>query len=88
LQRVRFVPKLHKTPPGYHRFVALNYIFKIFLSSIYLYMAIKTTCRKTSIEGGRESGSNAWKAYMRRQTNTINWGDELPLAQGIKFGDV
>jgi aldehyde dehydrogenase (NAD+) len=38
--------------------------------------------------GGRESGSDAWKAYMRRQTNTINWGDELPLAQGIKFGNV
>ncbi len=37
--------------------------------------------------GGRESGSDAWKAYMRRQTNTINWGTELPLAQGIKFGD-
>ena len=36
--------------------------------------------------GGRESGSDAWKAYMRRQTNTINWSDELPLAQGIKFG--
>lgn len=35
--------------------------------------------------GGRESGSDAWKAYMRRQTNTINWGDTLPLAQGIKF---
>ncbi len=35
--------------------------------------------------GGRESGSDAWKAYMRRQTNTINWGDELPLAQGINF---
>lgn len=35
--------------------------------------------------GGRESGSDAWKAYMRRQTNTINWGSELPLAQGIKF---
>lgn len=35
--------------------------------------------------GGRESGSDAWKNYMRRQTNTINWGDELPLAQGIKF---
>ncbi len=35
--------------------------------------------------GGRESGSDAWKAYMRRQTNTINWGDELPLAQGISF---
>ncbi|OGU02266.1 MAG: aldehyde dehydrogenase [Gemmatimonadetes bacterium RBG_16_66_8] len=37
--------------------------------------------------GGRESGSDAWKAYMRRQTNTINWGTDLPLAQGIKFGD-
>jgi aldehyde dehydrogenase (NAD+) len=37
--------------------------------------------------GGRESGSDAWRAYMRRQTNTINWGKELPLAQGIKFGD-
>jgi aldehyde dehydrogenase (NAD+) len=35
--------------------------------------------------GGRESGSDAWKAYMRRQTNTINWGKSLPLAQGIKF---
>jgi aldehyde dehydrogenase (NAD+) len=34
---------------------------------------------------GRESGSDAWKAYMRRQTNTINWSTELPLAQGIKF---
>lgn len=35
--------------------------------------------------GGRESGSDAWKAYMRRQTNTINYGTQLPLAQGIKF---
>jgi aldehyde dehydrogenase (NAD+) len=35
--------------------------------------------------GGRESGSDAWKAYMRRQTNTVNWSSELPLAQGIKF---
>ncbi|HET9486644.1 MAG TPA: aldehyde dehydrogenase family protein [Chryseosolibacter sp.] len=35
--------------------------------------------------GGRESGSDAWKNYMRRQTNTINYGDTLPLAQGIKF---
>jgi aldehyde dehydrogenase (NAD+) len=35
--------------------------------------------------GGRESGSDAWKAYMRRQTNTINYGSNLPLAQGIKF---
>ena len=35
--------------------------------------------------GGRESGSDAWKAYMRRQTNTINWSTKLPLAQGIKF---
>ncbi len=35
--------------------------------------------------GGRESGSDSWKAYMRRQTNTINYGAELPLAQGIKF---
>ncbi len=36
--------------------------------------------------GGRESGSDAWKGYMRRQTNTINWGTDLPLAQGIHFG--
>ncbi len=36
--------------------------------------------------GGRESGSDAWKAYMRRQTCTINWGRDLPLAQGIRFG--
>jgi aldehyde dehydrogenase (NAD+) len=35
--------------------------------------------------GGRESGSDAWKAYMRRQTNTINWSNSLPLAQGIQF---
>jgi aldehyde dehydrogenase (NAD+) len=35
--------------------------------------------------GGRESGSDAWRAYMRRQTNTINYGDDLPLAQGIRF---
>ena len=36
--------------------------------------------------GGRESGSDAWKAYMRRATNTINYSDDLPLAQGVKFG--
>ena len=35
--------------------------------------------------GGRESGSDSWKVYMRRQTNTINYGKNLPLAQGIKF---
>lgn len=35
--------------------------------------------------GGRESGSDSWKAYMRRQTNTINYSTSLPLAQGIKF---
>jgi len=37
--------------------------------------------------GGRESGSDAWKGYMRRQTCTINWSSQLPLAQGIRFGD-
>jgi L-aminoadipate-semialdehyde dehydrogenase len=37
--------------------------------------------------GGRESGSDAWKTYMRRQTNTVNWSRELPLAQGITFGE-
>src|SRR3954469_11371870 len=37
--------------------------------------------------GGRESGSDSWKSYMRRQTNTINFSTELPLAQGITFGD-
>ena len=36
--------------------------------------------------GGREAGSDAWQAYMRRQTNTVNWGTDLPLAQGIRFG--
>ncbi len=36
--------------------------------------------------GGREAGSDSWKAYMRRQTNTVNWGADLPLAQGITFG--
>jgi aldehyde dehydrogenase (NAD+) len=35
--------------------------------------------------GGREAGSDAWKAYMRRATNTINYGDELPLSQGVRF---
>jgi len=35
--------------------------------------------------GGRESGSDSWKAYMRRVTSTVNYSDELPLAQGIKF---
>jgi aldehyde dehydrogenase (NAD+) len=35
--------------------------------------------------GGRESGSDSWKAYMRRQTNTVNWSDDMPLAQGIRF---
>ena len=39
-----------------------------------------------STGGGREAGSDAWKAYMRRQTTTINWGTELPLAQGVTFG--
>ena len=38
--------------------------------------------------GGRESGSDAWKAYMRRQTNTVNWSNDLPLAQGVTFGGV
>ena len=37
--------------------------------------------------GGRESGSDAWKNYMRRSTNTINYGSDLPLAQGINFAD-
>ncbi len=37
--------------------------------------------------GGRESGSDSWKQYMRRVTCTINYGSELPLAQGIKFGE-
>jgi aldehyde dehydrogenase (NAD+) len=37
--------------------------------------------------GGRESGSDSWKAYMRRQTNTVNWSTDLPLAQGIRFGE-
>jgi aldehyde dehydrogenase (NAD+) len=35
--------------------------------------------------GGREAGSDSWKAYMRRQTTTINWSSEMPLAQGIRF---
>ena len=37
--------------------------------------------------GGRESGSDAWKNYMRRMTATINYGDELPLAQGVEFDE-
>jgi aldehyde dehydrogenase (NAD+) len=39
------------------------------------------------IDGDRESGSDAWKAYMRRQTVTVNYSNDLPLSQGIKFGD-
>jgi acyl-CoA reductase-like NAD-dependent aldehyde dehydrogenase len=35
--------------------------------------------------GGRQAGSDAWKAYMRRQTCTVNYGDDLPLAQGVRF---
>ncbi|HYI43491.1 MAG TPA: aldehyde dehydrogenase family protein [Sphingomicrobium sp.] len=35
--------------------------------------------------GGRESGSDSWRAYMRRQTNTVNYGEDLPLAQGVEF---
>jgi aldehyde dehydrogenase (NAD+) len=38
--------------------------------------------------GGRESGSDAWKSYMRRQTNTVNYSADLPLAQGIRFGRI
>jgi len=38
--------------------------------------------------GGREAGSDAWKAYMRRQTVTVNWSGKLPLAQGIEFKSV
>ena len=37
--------------------------------------------------GGRESGSDAWKTTIHRQNNTINWSTDLPLAQGIRFGD-
>jgi aldehyde dehydrogenase (NAD+) len=39
-----------------------------------------------STGGGRESGSDAWRAYMRRATNTVNYSDDLPLAQGVEFG--
>jgi len=41
--------------------------------------------RLTRNAGGREAGSDAWKAYMRRQTCTINFGRDLPLAQGVRF---
>src|SRR5262249_43740770 len=41
--------------------------------------------REKETGGGREAGSDAWKAYMRRATNTINFGTELPLAQGVRF---
>ena len=40
---------------------------------------------KKDTGGGREAGSDSWKAYMRRQTCTLNWGTDLPLAQGVKF---
>jgi len=56
-----------------------------------LLAGLKLHARATEIggeketSGGRESGSDAWKACMRRQTNTINFSTEMPLAQGIKF---
>ena len=40
---------------------------------------------RAAVGGGRESGSDAWKAYMRRQTQTVNFSRDLPLAQGVKF---
>ena len=43
-------------------------------------------CGEKDTGGGREAGSDSWKIYMRRQTNTLNWSDDLPLAQGIEFG--
>ena len=45
----------------------------------------KSSGRRGETGGGRESGSDAWKNYMRRQTNTINYSNKLPLAQGIQF---
>jgi hypothetical protein len=49
--------------------------------------AISASTRPASIEegGGREAGSDVWKAYMRRATNTVNFGMQLPLAQGVRF---
>ena len=41
--------------------------------------------REPASGGGREAGSDSWKAYMRRATNTVNYGATLPLAQGVKF---
>ena len=55
------------------------------MSKRMLSMLVKNANEKET-GGGRESGSDSWKLYMRRQTNTINWSDELPLAQGIEFG--
>jgi aldehyde dehydrogenase (NAD+) len=43
---------------------------------------------KTKTGVNQESGSEAWKAYLRRKKSTINWGDELAMAQGIKFGGI
>ena len=43
--------------------------------------------RREETGGGRESGSDAWKNYMRRQTVTVNYSQDLPLAQGIRFGE-
>ena len=47
---------------------------------------VRTFAGEKQTGGGRESGSDSWKAYVRRQTNTINWSRDLPLAQGIRFG--
>ena len=60
--------------------VALGVVMQILFGS-----AVPFLGGEKETGGGRESGSDAWKVYMRRQTNTINYTDSLPLAQGIKF---
>ena len=54
------------------------------VSSIVCFVICRLCAQETG--GGREAGSDSWKQYMRRSTCTINYGDALPLAQGIDFG--
>ena len=63
-------------------------ILALLLASLALGAALASPVAFADDEGGgRESGSDSWKIYMRRQTATINYGQDLPLAQGIKFGE-
>lgn len=52
-----------------------------------MFAGLRFALNRVPPRGGRAAGSDSWKAYMRRQTNPMNYSTELPLAQGIRFGD-